>query len=217
MKKITFFLMALVASFGIQAQNSVAPSTYAGNAQGGTNSPEAILSQSLDQTLDLGTVACANSASGYTTENSWYRTYNPSDFGYSGNFEVQGVQFAHTYTENGAPGTALNAEIRAWTTDDPFPFGILTEVAFEALVFDVSTADVLTDYMFSTPVVIAADSEVIIELFIESGETFLVDSRIYGNELGELSPSYLASASCNITTPVTMADIGFPDNTIVFN
>ena len=67
-----------------------------------------VLTQSVDNTtLAAGTVACGQTGGGTTNENSWYRTYIPADFGYSGDIQLDGLEFAYTFAGTGADGTGV--------------------------------------------------------------------------------------------------------------
>jgi len=83
---------------------------------------QVVMSHSVDnETLGAGTIACGGG--GTTRENSWFRTYTPADFGYSGDIQVDGLEFAYTFAGGGADGTGV---IRAWTSDAVFPAGTYT-------------------------------------------------------------------------------------------
>ncbi|MDA0863331.1 MAG: T9SS type A sorting domain-containing protein [Bacteroidetes bacterium] len=191
-----------------------------GSNQGNSaNRAQNVLSQSIDNmTLGGGTVACG-SAAGYTTENSWFRTYVPRDFGLTGEIQLDGVEFAYTYTDNGGSGNAIGGFVRAWTSDEAFPGGTYELVAEGAISLDAAGADVKTFFPFDATAVVGDRTEVIVEVFVETGADDLIQIRIYDNDLGENAPSYLASASCGITTPTAMEDINsdFVDNDIILD
>jgi len=91
---------------------------------------QVVLTQSVDnETLGGGTVACGNAGAGYTTENSWFRTYTPSEFGLTGDVQIDGLEFAYTYTDNGGSGAEETGFVRAWTSDGVFPAGNSTLIA----------------------------------------------------------------------------------------
>jgi hypothetical protein len=217
MKKITLFLSALALSvMGVNAQSNIGPSPYEANpVQGGTELP--VLSHTPGATLNTGAVACADTGGGGTTTNSYFRSYVPSAFGFSGDFEVQGLQLAHTYDDIAGDGAPINVNINAWTSDATFPMGSFTLLASAALQGDATTADQLLDLSFDAPAIVDADTEVIIEFFISDGVSIGKDVRIYNTTDPETAPSYLASVDCGINDPVTVASIGFPDERIVLN
>ena len=197
MKKITFLIVALVVGFTTNAQQ--------------------VLSHSTDQTIASGMVACANSAGGYSTENSYWRTYTPTDFGFTGDFDIMGVDFALSFSDNGGTDPTMDITVFTYSTDATFPGGNLT--LLDSQVLQVTAADDLTllTVQFSTYTTVDAGDEVVVEVFMEHGELDVVDFRIAGNELGEDAPGYISSDSCGITSPTTYADIGFPDSHMIIN
>lgn len=220
MKKITLIATLLLSGMALQAQTEInvgQPFTGEVVDNNPNRGTQLVLSQNDDQTIVTGTVACANSAGGFTTENNWFRTYVPADFGVTDAFEIQGLQWAHTFTDNGATGLPIDVTIRAWTSDDVFPAGTYTLLTEENYQGDASTADQLLDFPFNTPVTVSADTEIIVQVFIVTGETNVQDVRLYDNDLGHNGPVWILSESCSITTPTTMDDIGFPDNHTILN
>ncbi|MCW5519297.1 T9SS type A sorting domain-containing protein [Aureitalea sp. L0-47] len=217
MKKITLILSAIVLSaVGVNAQSNVGPSPYESNPTQGYSEMQ-VLSHTPGATLQNGAVACADTGGAGTTTNSWFRSYVPADFGFSGDFEVQGLQLAHTYTDVTGDGAPINVNINAWTSDMVFPMGSFTLLTSAALQGDASSADAVLDLSFDAPAVVDASTEVIVEFFVSDGVAIGKDVRIYNTADPETAPSYLASVDCGINDPVTTASIGFPDERIVLN
>jgi len=172
---------------------------------------QVVMSHSVDnETLAAGTIACGGG--GTTRENSWFRTYTPADFGYSGDIQVDGLEFAYTFAGGGADGTGV---IRAWTSDDVFPAGTYTQIAEAQMTYNAAGADVKTFFEFDAPVVVDANTEIIVEVFAEDDPDN--DIRLYDNDLGETAPGYVFSATCGLTTPTPFGAIGFPDNHIILD
>ena len=172
---------------------------------------QVVMSHSVDnETLGAGTIACGGG--GTTRENSWFRTYTPADFGYSGDIQVDGLEFAYTFAGGGADGTGV---IRAWTSDAVFPAGTYTQIAEAQMTYNAAGADVKTFFEFDAPVVVDANTEIIVEVFAEDDPDN--DIRLYDNDLGETAPGYVFSATCGLTTPTPFGAIGFPDNHIILD
>ena len=170
-----------------------------------------VLTQSVDNTtLGAGTIACGGG--GTTRENSWFRTYTPSDFGYSGDIQIDGLEFAYTFAGGGADGTGV---IRAWTSDAVFPAGTYTQIAEAQMTYNAAGADAKTFFAFDTPTVVDANTEIIVEVFAEDDPDN--DIRLYDNDLGENAPGYVFSATCGLTSPTPFGSIGFPDNHIILD
>ncbi len=184
------------SSRGLEAPNSV---------------NQVVMSHSVDnETLDGGTIACGGG--GTTRENSWYRTYTPADFGYSGDIQVDGLEFAYTFAGSGADGTGV---IRAWTSDAVFPAGTYTQIAEAQMTYDAAGADVKTFFAFDVPAVVDANTEIIVEVFAQDDPDN--DIRLYDNDLGETAPGYVFSATCGLTAPTPFSAIGFPNNHIILD
>ena len=217
MKKITLLLCAIAFSaVGVNAQSNIGPSPYESNPVPSSVRMD-ILSHTPGATLNGGAVACADTGGGGTTTNSWWRSYTPANFGYTGNFEVQGLQTAHTYDDISGLGEPINININAWTSDDVFPAGNFTLLTSAALQGDASSADQLLDLSFDTAEVVDANTEVILVFFVADGVSISKDVRIYNTTDPENAPSYLSSVDCSISDPVTTASIGFPDERVVLN
>lgn len=183
---------------------------------------QVIMSHSVDnETLEGGTVACASTTGLGTTENSWFRTYTPSDFGYSGELQIDGLEFAYAYTDIAGTGADGTGFVRAWTSDDVFPAGTYTLIAEGPIVLNAAGMDVKTFFPFDVPAIVDVNTEVIVEVFMDPGQTGDpgIDVRIYDNALGENAPSYLAAVSCGIAVPTAMEDISatFVDNDIILD
>ncbi|GGE12333.1 hypothetical protein GCM10010831_12200 [Psychroflexus salis] len=184
------------------------------------------LSHSVSQDSDTGTVACAsnpdqqpNTGDEGISDNVFYRTYTPSDFGFSGDFDAMGIAFVAEFTDVAGSNPTVTNTVRLFTSDQAFPAGTLTEVASKT--FDVSAADdgVLFEVMFDSPVVVDASTELIVavDIVANPGPPNNYDFRIGANDAGQDSPSYLTSTACGLTSPGTFAAINFPDNHLILN
>jgi hypothetical protein len=199
MKKITLFFAAALVSVAVNAQTTISHST--------------------SQTVDTGSVACANAGGGYTTDNMYYRTYTLVDFGLSDQM-VTGGEFGMSFADSGGTNPTVSVLVQAFTTDAVFPGGTLTPIA---MVFqDVSLADdgTVIPFVFDTPASIGDTDEIVIEVAFPSGDPAVnggdtFDVRIGQNLDGETAPSYIATTDCGGITPITFDDLGFPGNAII--
>ncbi len=155
-------------------------------------------------TVTVGTgVSCSNG--GITSDNQYWRSFILADFGITNDFGVTMVEFGIEQATAGVGGVQPMT-VNLYTTDLVFPTGTLTLIG---------TADVMvTDQalsLFQIPVTgtAPAGSELVVEISIPAdtgdGNTFFPGA----NSLGETAPSYISSAGCGLTTPVTYASIGF--------
>jgi hypothetical protein len=112
------------------------------------------------------------------------------------------------------PGQALTVRLY---TDSPgsFPSGFRTEIASGTFVIADQSLTVV-----NLPITgfVAAGSELVVEVFTPGGgggrgNLFFIGS----NTDPETGPSYVSAQECNINTPTTTSDLGFPDMHIVMN
>lgn len=207
MKKITLLVFAL----------AITTFTFA----------QTVLSHSNDNTFSTnGSVACATDPDGTpgtgdesSSDNIYYRSYKPSNFGFTGSFEVQGGNIFLSFRDLGGSGATAAITFRVYSTTGVFPNGVLTEIASQT--FDVSAANDgdMIEIVLDNSVVVDADSEIVIALDIPEATAAPVnyDVRIAINDQGEDAPSYLTSNGCSITDPTTTTAIGFPDNAILLD
>lgn len=206
MKKITLLLALSIISIGAFAQET--------------------LSHSVSQTSAGGGVACASdpdetagSGDEGVSDNIFYRSYTPSDFDFTGDFEAMGVGFVARFVDVGGSNPTVTNTVRLFTTTATFPNGTLTEVASQD--FDVSAADdgELFEVMFDTPFIVDSSTELIVAVDIQASPELPnnYDFRIGVNDAGQDAPSYLTSQACGLTSPGTFAAINFPDNHLILN
>lgn len=196
MKKITFIFLIFIASLAVKAQ---------------------VLSHSTDQTIANGLVACADSAAGFTTENHFWRSYTPADFGVTGTYSIGGAAFAMSFTDNGGTDPTMNIVVNFYTSSGAFPTGTLTLIGTKTVTMNASQDLTLLTAVLDTPVSVNATDEVAIEITPDDGTTPVVDIRIAGNDLGQDAPSYISSGNCGINTPTSYTDINFPNNDMIIN
>ncbi|MGJ8591367.1 MAG: T9SS type A sorting domain-containing protein [Aquaticitalea sp.] len=198
MKKITLLLVAFAITSLMTGQTT--------------------LSHSTSQVPVNGTVACANAASGFTLQNSFWRTYTPSNFGFTGDFRVSGAEFGWSFADNGGATPSVNVTVNIYTTTGTFPTGTRTLVGTQMVT--VGTAQHLTvvPVTFTSTIDVPATSEIIVEVNVPTGETAIFDARVAQNAQPENGPSYLSSTGCGNIPPTEIATLGtFPDSHIIVN
>ncbi|GHC55747.1 T9SS type A sorting domain-containing protein [Ulvibacter litoralis] len=190
MKKITLLVAALAVTAFVNAQTT--------------------MSHSTDQTDITGSVACADNTSGISTDNSFWRSYTPADFGVTDEMAVTQVEFAVGSSDFAVAPYAVTVNL--YSSDATFPAGNFTLLATQQVPVLESDAGTILTATLDTPFNIDSTSEVIVEV-ADVDET--VNFRIGQNTLGETAPSYLTSVGCAITEPTTTETIGFPDDFII--
>jgi hypothetical protein len=155
-------------------------------------------------------VACATG--GRHTDNSYWRSFTPSTFGQTGTFFVSGVRIGvETSTVTGA---SQPITVRIYTnTGGAFPAGTRTLIA-------TANTTVIAGTLFFRDISVAAPgqpvaTEIVVEIFTPDGTTAGHGFFIGSNSLGQAAPGYISAAPCGITTPTTLAAVGFPNTHIL--
>ncbi|MDT0295426.1 T9SS type A sorting domain-containing protein [Mesonia ostreae] len=204
MKKITLLAAAFAVSTFMNAQD--------------------VLSHSVDNSfMETGSVACA--AGGGTPQatssaNIFYRSYTPSDFGYTGDFNVEGSDFFISFSDVGGTNPTHDYTVRFYIADAAFPGGNLTELASVDLQATVEDDAMKIEARLDDVLTLSASQEIIIGLDIPASPEAPnnLDMRIGINAAGQNAPSYLYAEGCGITTPTPAADVGdFPNNNIILD
>ena len=166
-----------------------------------TLNAQQVLSQSNSQEITTTLGACAGGT--WTPEtNSYYRSYIPSDYSFTGDFYVQGANFAYALVANGGDVPSFNVTVNAYTSDATFPTGELTLIASTTVNVTVANSQTLVEVLFDTQPLVNATDEIVIKVTGESGETYSVEFHIAGNELGDTADGFLSAPNCILTEPV---------------
>lgn len=194
---------------------------------GNTQYAQQTLSHSESEIVLSGGVACLSdptddqpgSGDEFISDNIFYRAYTPSEFGFSGDFQAQGISFYARFSDIGGTNPTITNTVRLYTSSEDFPAGNLTEIASKDFEVSAADNDQLLEIIFDEEVVVDASTELIVAVDISEGEPAPnnYDFRIGVNDLGENAPGYLSSNACGLTAPGTFASIGFPDNHIILN
>jgi len=173
---------------------------------------QATLQQTTNTTVtDLNSVACAQSDGNgnllFTHANSWYRVYSLADAGITGSFDVSKVTFGVESSQNEPPLT-IKVGSYGGTPDDTAPLDLAQVTVLgttTAVVANTTTAVSIDAPITAT---LPAGGKLIVEITstarTTNGERFLI-----GTTTGPFQhTNYLASATCAITVPTTMAALG---------
>lgn len=171
-----------------------------GSASGGT----ATLSQTTANNDTQVGLACGNGT--YTSRNSYYRVFPLANYGITGEFHVNAVDFIVSGGANNAQLTisigTFNGTAGGQTLN---PAGITLLPG--AVTYTVPTVGINDP---AVPAHIAISGDVSGQLVVE------IDQKIAGssgtpyqfypgaNEAGESAPSYIMSADCSLNTPTSM-------------
>lgn len=182
-KTITFLTMALFAA-NVNAQ---------------------IISQNADQTtiVALNSVACG--AAGNTADNFMSRAFTLADYAITYDYKITNIKFGvETAT------IPMNVDVNLYSLVGNYPAGTLTLLNTKQVA--VTPADALKIVETGTTLtqVVPAGSKIVLEVAYNGNST----SGFYlgTNTSAETKPSYIKSATCGITNPVTTASVGFPNS-----
>lgn len=173
-------------------------------------------------TVTPGTsVACA---AVFTTENAYARCFLASEFP-AGGFTINCVDFGVEQNDDatGVPGgSPYDVELHispiaalgcggGWAAETPFVGGIQT-----VTILDPATTANIISVTLTTPVVVPANTDVIVELHAPDRDPAAVPPgdggafRVGSNTLPETGLTYLWAPGCGIATYTDTAGIGFP-------
>lgn len=182
-KTITFLTMALFAA-NVNAQ---------------------IISQNADQTtiVALNSVACG--AAGNTADNFMSRAFTLADYAITYDYKITNIKFGvETAT------IPMNVDVNLYSLVGNYPAGTLTLLNTKQVA--VTPADALKIVETGTTLtqVVPAGSKIVLEVAYNGNST----SGFYlgTNTSAETKPSYIKSATCGITNPVTTTSVGFPNS-----
>lgn len=176
------------------------------------------LTQSLDQAIpDPHGVACTSG--GVSTDNYFARSYDLSVI-----HETAGKDYTVHCVEVGIglnSGADHVATVTIYIDNDhgaPTAPGVdLSALGSTELVIPEGTQMKVLVATFDTPIVVPADSTMVVELFVPSPTPSAFEIRPGTNGAGETAPTYIMAPACLVFTYVTMASIGWPDQHWVQN
>jgi hypothetical protein len=208
--KTFFSLIAIVAfSFSNFAQEFSVGSNMASESYGQiplTEGGGTTITHSVDPvTISDTSLACIGDSA--NSDNQLWRSFILADFGITDFFDVTMVEIGISEAAAGGGGMQPMT-VNLFTTDLIFPTGTLTLIG----TLDVMVPDQYhTLYQIPVTGTAPPGSELVVEISIPeatagSGRIFLLGA----NNLGQTADSWISSAGCGVTTPVTTATLGFP-------
>jgi len=184
-----------------------------------------IISQELTNSsslkvLDGHSISC--NSDGITRENTFYRLFNPEDFGIFSAYHINTFEFGIEKL-SGAPNEGYPVTISIYSyksDDDDFPDE--DDLKLRGEVTEMLTNQSLTVHAVNINAVIPANQKFVVTVFVPSdvkadGGNGKVRFEIGANNAGESTPSYILAEECSITSPVTFASQGRSDVHLVMN
>jgi hypothetical protein len=165
-------------------------------------------SSSLVITAD-NSLACTQTTTGFTSENSYYRAFRLADHGVTTAFTANRIDVAVENAVAGA-GTSQTIQVKLYTVAGTFPAGVLTQIAGQVVTVPNTTTGTTIPVTLSPPGIAAAGSTVVAEVYVPDGRTVGNTFFIGSNTAAETGPSYIRAPDCSASNPVTFASTGNP-------
>lgn len=165
----------------------------------GTGFAQVISQNATPNTVSsTGSVACGNSAQGYTADNSYYRVFKLSDYGINYNYNVTNIAFG-VQTAN----TTFPVEVNLYTFVGTFPTGTPTLLGTANVTVAPANVGLMVNTGTNLNKVVPAGSTFVVEVFHDGSTATPVQSFYMGTNPGaQTGPSYLSSETCGILTPI---------------
>jgi uncharacterized protein DUF4394 len=184
---------------------------FDGAGTGGT----AVLAQtSSTKPIQGNSVAC-NDGSGTTSDNQYWRRYDFSEYGVAPSASVSSVDVSVEQTA-GAP----NVTVTLYT----IPHGVAADTIDLAQLSQIGTATApapadaaLTSFNLPVTGTVAdtSASDLVVEVSTLDGSGDGTGFFIGSTTSAETHPGFLSSATCGVTDPTPVGDLGFPDMHII--
>ncbi len=215
MKKIIFTSLTVIFTFFIATSQNFSHSdlngSYTPDKQDRSTNATYSITHSLSQTI-IGDNSVSCNSGGYHADNAYLRVFDlVADFGISESIVISSIDFGIETAEAGSGGIQP-ATVNIYTLSGSFEYANLTLIATEAISISDQALSILNVPISAT---IPAGSILVVEMFTPNGQAVNNKFFIGSNNLGETDPSYIATADCGITEPISMANIGFPNVNIV--
>jgi hypothetical protein len=162
----------------------------------------------------LNSVACSDTTTGVTRENSYYRVFRLQDFGVTTTFTATRVDVGIEEAAAGI-GTTQAIQVRLYTLAGAFVLPNLTAIAGQTVTVQNASSLSVVQVPLAPVGVAPAGSTLVAEVFVPDGlaanNVFFVGS----NAATETGPSYIRAPLCGATQPATFASLAQPQVHIV--
>lgn len=173
-----------------------------------SSSTAVTLSHSTSMTVaEANTIACAEETTNYTSENSYYRTFDLDSFGVSGDLHITSVDIGIESAVAGLGGEQ-SATLNLYTLSGAAATDNLTQLDSVAITVPDQELDVMT---VDVSVTVPADSTLVVELYIPDGTVDGNALFIGSNTSGETGPTYIRAPDCSVDDMTTLSSLSYPD------
>ncbi len=179
-----------------------------------TNAPRTI-THSQSQAIAAGnSIACHVNFK--HTDNAYLREFTLTDFGITGAFQVQQVEFGVERAVAGS-GASQPGQVRLYRKIDPTSPLTYANLALLAVV-DIAIPDMaLMSYNAPIAGTAPAGSVLVVELFTPDGRPDGHSFYIGSNAQGQTGATYIAAAGCRAPEPTDLAVLDYPTMHAVMN
>ncbi|MCP3916042.1 MAG: hypothetical protein GY711_10840 [bacterium] len=192
--------------------------TAAAFTAGSAQAQFSLWSQSTDNsTIVVGSPACLNNPAGIT-DNSFWRLYDPMQFGQAGVFDIESVRIG---IENANTTSGMQLVEVVIHDGTGFPVGAAGAPVLGIASMMVADTDVsmqtFETFVFAPPVTMAPGQVFSVEVRVFNGQPQGDFFFIGSNGAGEtpLDSSYISAPDCAIVDPVPVSTVGFPVQFII--
>ncbi len=157
------------------------------------------LSQTTSNTDTQIGIACGNSTAGTTAKNSYYRVFTLSDYGISGTFHVQAVDFGVS-AATGSPPLKVSVGTYNGTTGGNTLPGTIT------LVQSTTINPGASDTTEHVPLTADITGNLVVEIDQTTAGTTTNGYQFYiaANAAGQTKPGYILATDCMVSVPTSM-------------
>lgn len=164
--------------------------------------------------LDGHSISC--NSNGITRANTFYRKFNPEDFGIYSAYHIDSFHFGIEKL-TGVSNEGYPVTISIYSYDNNINgFPLENDLQLRGTATDMLNNQSLTIHTTTIDAIIPANKKFIVAIFVPSdviadGGEGKVRFDIGANNAGELSPSYIQADACSIIAPETFASQSRPD------
>jgi hypothetical protein len=177
-----------------------------------------ITNSSSTEIVSGNSISC--NTQGITRTNSFYRVFNPENYGIFTAYHINTFQFGIEKLV-GAPNEGYPVVISIYSYNNNIVnFPTEGDLTLRGEVTEMLTDQSLTVHTTPIDAIIPANQKFLMKIFIPSdtaddGGNNNVQFEIGSNNAGELSPSYIQSEACSIISPITFESQGRSDIHVV--
>ena len=185
-----------------------------------TAQAQTITESSTNTIVPGNSIACNQTGTNITDENSYYRAFDLSTFGISGTWDITSAMFGVESATAGSGNSSQNVTLNLYDNYSTTSTGLTITGSL------IGTANVTVNngtVFLQNQSISAVDTTGFLVM-----EVLVPDSTASGNNLGnqffigsntdaETGPDYIRAPNCGITTPTTISSVGFPDMHMVMS